>query len=88
MTAHRATLEEAYMELTRDAVEYRAESGRAGRAVTAPATTPSRPAARPGWTGFAHLLRAEWTKFRTVRGWVIAVLVAVLLTLSARPVQR
>jgi ABC-2 type transport system ATP-binding protein len=31
VTAHRATLEEAYMELTRDAVEYRAES--AGQAV-------------------------------------------------------
>jgi ABC-type transport system involved in multi-copper enzyme maturation permease subunit len=29
--------------------------------------------------GFGQLLRAEWTKFRTVRGWVIGVLVAVLL---------
>jgi ABC-2 type transport system ATP-binding protein len=28
VTAHRATLEEAYMELTRDSVEYRAEPGR------------------------------------------------------------
>jgi ABC-2 type transport system ATP-binding protein len=27
VSAHRATLEEAYMELTRDAVEYRAEEG-------------------------------------------------------------
>ncbi len=44
------------------------------------AITPSRPAARPGRAGFAHLLRAEWTKFRTVRGWVIAVLVAMLVT--------
>ncbi len=42
--------------------------------------TPSRPTVRPGRTGFAHLLRAEWTKFRTVRGWVIAVLIAVLVT--------
>jgi ABC-type transport system involved in multi-copper enzyme maturation permease subunit len=49
--------------------------------MTAPTITPSRPAARPGRSGFAHLLRAEWTKFRTVRGWVIAVLVAVLLSL-------
>ena len=32
VTAHRATLEEAYLELTRDAVEYRAESaGQAAR---------------------------------------------------------
>jgi hypothetical protein len=42
--------------------------------------TPSRPAARPSRAGFTHLLRAEWTKFRTVRGWVIAVLVATLVT--------
>jgi ABC-type transport system involved in multi-copper enzyme maturation permease subunit len=30
--------------------------------------------------GFGHLLHAEWTKFRTVRGWVIGMLVAALLT--------
>jgi ABC-type transport system involved in multi-copper enzyme maturation permease subunit len=30
--------------------------------------------------GFAHLLRAEWTKFRTVRGWVIGMVLAALLT--------
>ncbi len=29
--------------------------------------------------GFAQLLRAEWTKFRTVRGWVIGMLVAAFL---------
>ena len=29
--------------------------------------------------GFAQLLRAEWTKFRTVRGWVIGIAVAALL---------
>jgi ABC-type transport system involved in multi-copper enzyme maturation permease subunit len=28
--------------------------------------------------GFAQLLRAEWTKFRTVRGWLIAVIIAAL----------
>ena len=33
-----------------------------------------------GRDSFAHLLHAEWTKFRTVRGWVIAVIVAVLVT--------
>lgn len=43
--------------------------------------TPSRPTPRAGRAGFAHLLRAEWTKFRTVRGWVIAVIVAMLLTI-------
>lgn len=30
---------------------------------------------------FGHSLRAEWVKFRTVRGWVIALIVAGLLTL-------
>ena len=30
--------------------------------------------------GFAQLVRSEWTKFRTVRGWVIGLLLAVLLT--------
>jgi ABC-type transport system involved in multi-copper enzyme maturation permease subunit len=39
---------------------------------------PYRPAVEPGRAGFAQLLRAEWVKFRTVRGWVIAMVVAVL----------
>jgi ABC-type transport system involved in multi-copper enzyme maturation permease subunit len=38
--------------------------------------TPYRPDQRPGRDGFAQLLHAEWTKFRTVRGWVIGVIVA------------
>jgi hypothetical protein len=29
--------------------------------------------------GFGRMLRAEWTKFRTVRGWVIAVVIAAVL---------
>ena len=32
-----------------------------------------------GRDGFTQLLRAEWTKFRTVRGWLIGTLVAALL---------
>ena len=32
-----------------------------------------------GRDGFTQLLRAEWTKFRTVRGWVIGMAVAMLL---------
>ena len=43
-------------------------------AVTAPERTPARA------DGFARLLHAEWTKFRTVRGWVIALVAAALLT--------
>ena len=42
-------------------------------------TAPYRSEQRAGRDGFAQLLRAEWTKFRTVRGWVIGTLVAVLL---------
>ena len=33
-----------------------------------------------GHDSFAHVLRAEWTKFRTVRGWVIGMIVAGLVT--------
>jgi len=32
--------------------------------------------------GFAQVLRAEWTKFRTVRGWVIGVVIAALVILG------
>ncbi|WP_084959712.1 ABC transporter permease subunit [Thermoactinospora rubra] len=31
---------------------------------------------------FAHLVRAEWTKFRTVRGWVAGAVAATLLTVA------
>ena len=39
--------------------------------MTAGTITPYRPGQQAGRDGFAQLLRAEWTKFRTVRGWVI-----------------
>jgi hypothetical protein len=42
--------------------------------------TPYRSAAREARDGFGQLLHAEWTKFRTVRGWVIGMIVAVLVT--------
>jgi ABC-type transport system involved in multi-copper enzyme maturation permease subunit len=48
--------------------------------VTAQATRPYRPAQDEARDGFAQLLRAEWTKFRTVRGWVIGIVVAALVT--------
>jgi ABC-type transport system involved in multi-copper enzyme maturation permease subunit len=34
-----------------------------------------------GRAGFGSLLRAEWIKFRSVRGWVIGMIVAALLTI-------
>src|ERR1039457_304320 len=42
--------------------------------------TPYRSGVRGGRDGFASLLHAEWTKFRTVHGWVIGMVVAVLVT--------
>ena len=39
-----------------------------------------RPGRRPEeHDGFGRILRAEWTKFRTVRGWVIATVIAAVL---------
>ena len=43
-------------------------------------STPYRSTARDARDGFGQLLRAEWTKFRTVRGWVAGMIVAVLIT--------
>jgi ABC-type transport system involved in multi-copper enzyme maturation permease subunit len=50
--------------------------------MTAGTVTPYRPGQQAGQDGFAQLLRAEWTKFRTVRGWVIGLVVAVLVMLG------
>jgi ABC-type transport system involved in multi-copper enzyme maturation permease subunit len=44
--------------------------------------TPYRPRVGPGRDGFGQLLHAEWTKFRTVRGWVIGMLVAALVVVA------
>ena len=50
--------------------------------MTAGTVTPHQPDQQTGRDGFAPLLRAEWTKFRTVRGWVIAMIVAALATVG------
>src|SRR5258708_13139999 len=50
--------------------------------MTAGTMTPYRPGQVTGRDGFAQLLRSEWTKFRTVRGWAIGMAVAVLVTLG------
>jgi hypothetical protein len=42
--------------------------------------TPYRCTAPDARDGFGQLLHAEWTKFRTVRGWVIGMILAVLVT--------
>ena len=41
---------------------------------------PYRSPVQDGRDGFGQLLHAEWTKFRTVRGWVIGMIVAILVT--------
>jgi ABC-2 family transporter protein len=44
---------------------------------------PYRSAHEPGPDGISQLLRAEWTKFRTVRGWAIALVAAAVLAALA-----
>ena len=47
--------------------------------MTTGAVAPHRsPVAPEERESFWHLVHAEWTKFRTVRGWVIAVLVTIV----------
>ncbi|MFE4369823.1 ABC transporter permease subunit [Streptomyces sp. NPDC056835] len=46
------------------------------------ATATDRPGQRSARVGFAQLLRAEWTKFRTVRGWVLAMAAAALVCVA------
>ena len=50
--------------------------------MTTATVTPYRSAQQTGHDSFARLLRAEWDKFRTVRGWVIGMVIAALLMLA------
>ncbi|HEY6297668.1 MAG TPA: hypothetical protein VIX15_18580, partial [Streptosporangiaceae bacterium] len=50
--------------------------------MTAPTITPYRSDTPPGRDGFAQLVRAEWTKLRTVRGWIIGAIIAALVTMG------
>jgi ABC-type transport system involved in multi-copper enzyme maturation permease subunit len=43
---------------------------------------PYRSAQPAGQDGFGQLMRAEWIKFRSVRGWIIGMVVAALLMLA------
>jgi ABC-type transport system involved in multi-copper enzyme maturation permease subunit len=49
---------------------------------TTTAVSTERTATREARDGFAQLVRSEWTKLRTVRGWIIGMVVAVLLTIA------
>ena len=71
VTAQRATLEDVYLQLTSG------ESRVPGRRRRRRDDRHDRQRNRSGRRqGFAPVLRAEWTKFRTVRGWLIGLLVA------------
>ncbi|MFJ6898889.1 hypothetical protein [Streptomyces hokutonensis] len=50
--------------------------------MTTPTTTPApyRSALHPARAGFGRLLRAEWTKFWTVRAWLLVLAVAAVVT--------
>ena len=50
--------------------------------MTAGTITPYRSAQQAGHDGFPQLMRAEWIKFRSVRGWIIGMVVAGLLMLA------
>jgi ABC-type transport system involved in multi-copper enzyme maturation permease subunit len=50
--------------------------------VSAGTITPYRSAQSAGHDGFPQLMRAEWIKFRSVRGWIIGMVVAGLLMLA------
>jgi len=50
--------------------------------VNAGIITPYRPRVRPGHSGFAQLLHSEWTKLRTVRGWIIGLLLVPVMTVG------
>ena len=45
-------------------------------------TPPYQSELSAGRDGFAQLMHAEWTKFRTVRGWIIGLVVGVLVMLG------
>jgi hypothetical protein len=46
--------------------------------VTTATMTPAQQGTQAGYADFGQLLRAEWIKFRTVRGWIIAIVVVPL----------
>jgi ABC-type transport system involved in multi-copper enzyme maturation permease subunit len=48
--------------------------------VSAPVITPYRSPRPAGRDGFAQLVRAEWTKLRTVRGWIIGLFLVIVVT--------
>ena len=60
---------------------------RAGGAMSA-TSAPPRPTDKPASNSFRSVLWAEWTKFRTVRGWIIALVLGAAATFSSATRRR
>ena len=82
VTALRATLEDVYLQLTGGEAEFRGGSDRKAQVMIAATSPPSRPPNEPQSEGFGPVFRSEWTKLRTVRGWVIGLAVAAVLCVA------
>src|SRR6185437_14050395 len=80
----RASLEEAFMALTREGVEYQAAGGDPMTDATIALAGPDHRAAFRACT-FADVLRSEWTKLRSVRStfWALTVTVVLGIALGA-----
>jgi len=50
--------------------------------------SPYQSGSEVGSAGFAKLLRAEWTKFRTVRGWLVGMILAAVVTVGIAAVDH
>ena len=92
LTTQQASLEEAFMKLTDDSVDFRshdAVTGRRGRGGGRPMSavmTPAAPAATapavPLKVTQGRVLRSEWLKFRSLRSTVYTLLAAIVLTIG------
>ncbi len=81
LAAHHASLEDAFIELTDDAVEYRTDREACGMSTTitdASATADTVPLR----VTQSRVVHSEWTKFYSVRSTIWTLLVAVVLTVG------
>ncbi len=91
LTPERASLEEAFMDVTRDAVQFHAVEtddppARQGARMSSVGATPTRPQI-PAWEGKLRVTQlrvvlSEWTKLRSLRSTVWSMLVAVVFTIG------
>jgi len=87
LTAQQASLEEAFMQLTDDSVDFRShdamgDGGGPMSAVLTPAAPTTAASARPLKVTQGRVLLSEWTKFRSLRSTMYTLLAAVVLTIG------